>query len=156
MSIGETIAYDYYLYLSDDDGNDRLLVEASNTGGAGGWVEIARHDTHGGMSWRRHEMTAADLIAAGVEPTAAMSVRFTANDADAQGIVEAGIDAFLVMGLDCENPCPADLTGDGLVNVSDFLLLLSVWGTPEGDIDGDGNTNVTDFLLMLGSWGPCP
>jgi hypothetical protein len=58
--------------------------------------------------------------------------------------------------LTSADPCPADLTGDGLVNVSDFLLLLSLWGTPDGDIDGDGTTNVTDFLLMLGSWGPCP
>jgi hypothetical protein len=52
--------------------------------------------------------------------------------------------------------CPEDLSGDGVVNVSDFLLLLAAWGTPEGDVDGDGDTGVTDFLQLLGAWGPCP
>ena len=52
--------------------------------------------------------------------------------------------------------CPADLSGDDVVDVADFLLLLSGWGTPGGDIDGDGNTGVTDFLLLLAAWGPCP
>ncbi len=58
--------------------------------------------------------------------------------------------------MECEDPCPADLTGDGVVNVSDFLALLAAWGTPDGDIDGDGDTGVTDFLELLGAWGPCP
>jgi hypothetical protein len=58
--------------------------------------------------------------------------------------------------LTTADPCPADLTGDGLVNVTDFLLLLSMWGTPDGDLDGDDTTSVIDLLLMLGSWGPCP
>ncbi|MHC4420499.1 MAG: GC-type dockerin domain-anchored protein [Planctomycetota bacterium] len=89
-------------------------------------------------------------------PTADMHIRFTANDADAQSIVEAGIDGFVVMGVECENPCPADLSGDDIVNVSDFLLLLDAWGTPDGDIDGDGDTTVTDFLELLSAWGPCP
>ncbi|MHC5048733.1 MAG: hypothetical protein ACYTGY_19600, partial [Planctomycetota bacterium] len=36
--------------------------------------------------------------------------------------------------------CPADLNGDGVVDVTDFLQLLAVWGqsgVPE-DINGDG------------------
>jgi len=52
--------------------------------------------------------------------------------------------------------CPADLSGDDVVDVSDFLLLLSGWGTPGGDMDGDGDTSVTDFLVLLAAWGPCP
>jgi hypothetical protein len=155
MAGGGTIAYDYYLYLTDDDGNDRLLVEVSNTGG-GDWTVVTQHDTHGGLNWRHHEITEVTLIRAGVPPTADMRIRFTANDADAQSIVEAGIDAFLVTRLDCGDACPADLSGDGVVNVSDFLLLLAAWGTPDGDIDGDGDTGVTDFLELLSAWGPCP
>ncbi|MHC4081452.1 MAG: C25 family cysteine peptidase [Planctomycetota bacterium] len=53
-------------------------------------------------------------------------------------------------------PCPEDLSGDGVVGISDFLLLLSGWGTPAGDVDGDGDTGVTDFLAILAAWGPCP
>jgi len=54
--------------------------------------------------------------------------------------------------------CPADLNGDGVVNVSDLLLLLSAWGPNVGhaaDLTGDGVVNVSDLLLLLGAWGAC-
>ena len=51
--------------------------------------------------------------------------------------------------------CPADLDGDGVVNVVDFLVLLAEWGGPGGDINGDGTTDILDFLLLLANWGPC-
>jgi subtilisin family serine protease len=56
----------------------------------------------------------------------------------------------------------ADLNGDGVVSVNDFLLLLGFWGPcPSGpgcpgDIDGDGRVDVNDFLLLLAHWGPRP
>jgi hypothetical protein len=56
-------------------------------------------------------------------------------------------------------PCPCDCAfpPDGLVNIIDFLLLLTEWGGPGScDADGNGIVNVNDFLLMLASWGPCP
>jgi hypothetical protein len=48
-----------------------------------------------------------------------------------------------------------DCNGDGVVNVSDFLLMLSQWGTPgpEGDVNHDLNVDVSDFLLILSNWG---
>jgi len=61
--------------------------------------------------------------------------------------------------------CPADLTGDGVVNVFDLLDLLSAWGPcgscpPAcfGDISGgsgvpDCTVNVFDLLYMLSNWG---
>jgi agmatine/peptidylarginine deiminase len=60
--------------------------------------------------------------------------------------------------LECENPCPADVDGDGVVNVQDFLLLLAVWGSAGGpaDVNDDGIVNVEDFLLLLAAWGACP
>lgn len=63
--------------------------------------------------------------------------------------------------LNCFAPCPADcaLGGDGNVNVTDLLQLLSDWGTA-GACDmangGDGTVNVTDLLALLAAWGPCP
>ena len=59
-------------------------------------------------------------------------------------------------------PCPADLDGSGDVGVSDFLVLLGVWGPcpPKGDcpadFDGSDDVGVSDFLELLGNWGPCP
>ncbi|MHC4219175.1 MAG: hypothetical protein ACYSU7_12050 [Planctomycetota bacterium] len=62
----------------------------------------------------------------------------------------------------CASPCPWDfapIPPDGDVGVSDFLVLLALWGTDPGgppDFDGDGNVGVTDFLELLAHWGPCP
>ena len=54
---------------------------------------------------------------------------------------------------------PGDLTGDGVVDVSDLLVLLSAWGgCPSGsacpaDLTGDGAVDVSDLLALLGNWG---
>lgn len=60
------------------------------------------------------------------------------------------------------NVCPADLTGDGVVDVSDLLQLLSAWGlcTRGGecpaDISGDDVVDVSDLLVLISAWGVCP
>ena len=53
---------------------------------------------------------------------------------------------------------PADVDGNGLVDVGDLLAVLGAWGTcpaqsvcPE-DVDGDGNVDVTDLLAVLADW----
>ncbi|TVQ51913.1 MAG: hypothetical protein EA377_11320 [Phycisphaerales bacterium] len=64
--------------------------------------------------------------------------------------------------VDPVDPCPADLTGDGVVNVFDLLLLLESWGTcadPSNcpaDLNNDGIINVFDLLELLANWGACP
>jgi V8-like Glu-specific endopeptidase len=155
MSAGGTIAYDYYLYLTDTDGNDRLLVEATNNGS--NWSEVARHDTSGSTSWRSHVITESDLLDAGITPGATMQVRFTANDADTQSIVEAGIDAFQVIEYICDDECPGDFDGDGDVDQADLGHLLAHYGIDDGgDIDGDGDTDQADLGALLAQYGqPC-
>ena len=50
---------------------------------------------------------------------------------------------------------------DGMVDVSDLLVILAKWGPcpPEGecagDIDASGEVNVIDLLFVLSAWGPC-
>ena len=65
-------------------------------------------------------------------------------------------DQILRIGVSCE----ADLDGDEIVGIGDFLLVLAQWGPcpPEclGDVDGDGEVGILDLLLILASWGPCP
>jgi hypothetical protein len=66
----------------------------------------------------------------------------------------------------CEDPeqhCPADLTGDGVVDGADLLVLLSDWGAcPDSpsscpaDLNGDGVVDGSDLLALLAAWGPCP
>ena len=52
--------------------------------------------------------------------------------------------------------CPADLSGDGLVDAQDLATLLGAWGSATADLDGDGQTNAADLAAMLSAWGPCP
>ena len=58
--------------------------------------------------------------------------------------------------------CVCDLSGDGIVGVNDFLLLLSDWGACancencEADFDDDCIVGITDFLILLAHWGSCP
>lgn len=64
------------------------------------------------------------------------------------------------------NTCPADIApqpgGDGIVNVSDLLMVINAWGTcpdPQNcpaDIQDDGIVNVSDLLMVINSWGACP
>ncbi len=155
-----SLTYDYYLLLTNETGSvDMLLVEISSNGDAGPWIEIARHDTNGGLTWRNHQVTPVDLQDAGVTVTDIMKVRFTANDADEQSIVEAGLDAFKIIELQCDAGIVGDLDGDGVVGILDFLALLGDWG-PCGDcencpadLDGDCVVGILDFLLLLGNWG---
>jgi len=53
-----------------------------------------------------------------------------------------------------EAPCPADLSGDGVVGFSDLSIILSNWLTSDGgDVNGDGETNFNDLSLVLSAWG---
>jgi dipeptidyl aminopeptidase/acylaminoacyl peptidase len=47
--------------------------------------------------------------------------------------------------------CPADVDGDGVVTIQDFLSFLSLYagGDPRADIDGDGALTIQDFLGYL-------
>jgi C1A family cysteine protease len=169
MSTGGSVAYDYYLYLTNTDGGvDKLLVEISDDGGVSNWFEVARHVTDGGLFWRHHEITEAEITAAGASFTSSMRVRFTANDDDPQSIVEAGLDAFSVYKFDCE---PAALCGDAnrddVINILDITYLINYvyLGGPAPDplemsnVNGDGAVNLLDITYLISylyKGGPAP
>jgi hypothetical protein len=62
----------------------------------------------------------------------------------------------------CEvDPCPADVTRNGVVDGVDLAAILGAWGTDgqnqyDCDIDNDGIVSGTDLAFVLGGWGPCP
>jgi hypothetical protein len=58
----------------------------------------------------------------------------------------------------CPPLCPADINGDGLVNVTDLVAVITEWGTgnPGADINDDGIVNVTDLVAVITAWGTCP
>ena len=51
---------------------------------------------------------------------------------------------------------PGDANGDGLVNVSDILVIVDSWGICIGicpvDLNNDGFVNVIDLLIVIDSW----
>jgi hypothetical protein len=57
----------------------------------------------------------------------------------------------------CNTTCSGDINEDGTVNVEDFLLLNSAFGSScmscDEDIDGNGAVNIDDFLLLNSSFG---
>ena len=70
-------------------------------------------------------------------------------------LVRSGIDYFLF-----ESHCSTDLNKDGVINVSDVLLLLDAWSSSpsescSADINQDGLVSIGDLLLLIDSWGDC-
>ncbi|MHC4766006.1 MAG: hypothetical protein ACYTF2_12945 [Planctomycetota bacterium] len=154
------VAYEYYLYLTNSSGVDKLLVEMSDNGDAGPWRTVANHTTDGGLTWRHHEISQQDMENAGLVMTANMKIRYTANDGEPQSINEAGVDGFKVFAIGCGDEVPGDVDGNGVVDVIDFLALLAAWGPcPDpcppscaADFDDNCQVDVLDFLIQLANW----
>jgi hypothetical protein len=80
------------------------------------------------------------------------------TNCNAGGGTWLGADSDCASGGCDPNNCPADISGDGTVNVSDLLSMIKVWGPCSGcsaDLNSDGNVDVTDLLEVVGAWGPC-
>jgi hypothetical protein len=81
-------------------------------------------------------------------------------------VIDGGID-FLgeeaptttaeIITLIAPEPCPEDLNGDGLRNISDLGVLLASFEVDDGgDIDGDGDTDIADLGALLAVFDiPC-
>lgn len=57
----------------------------------------------------------------------------------------------------CSDKNRADINCDGLVNLTDFSILLYFWrqtapANPRADLNGDGIVNLTDFSILLFNW----
>lgn len=66
---------------------------------------------------------------------------------------------IFVPGEEVEPECPGDLTGEGIVDISDLGILLSNFGMSEnatlmdGDLTGDGLIDVADLAAFLPNFG---
>ena len=148
------IEYAYYLYLTNEDGTDKLLVQLSENGTSGPWKTVATHTTTGGLSWRTHSISADDLVAAGVTQTASMAIRFTANDGDSQSIVEAGVDAMNISVLGCGDTGPTQYCLPANANSvsSSGTVMTHISGDAGGVITVQLDGAVQNFGLLF--YGP--
>ncbi len=164
------ISYDYYLYLTDSSGVDKLLVEVSDNDTAGPWVTVASHTQNNATSWSSVQISQNDLDALGVAATSTMRLRFTANDDDPASIVEAGVDAISIDSAVCEvevPSCSEDIApapnGDGQVSIADVTAVITAFGLPCKDCpqdvapapNGDGQVTIADVTAVLTAFGPC-
>lgn len=70
---------------------------------------------------------------------------------------EGGI--FVVDMTDCPPPCPADLTGDGTLNLDDVDAFIAAYlgGDPAADLDANGSVNLDDLDAFIASFlAGCP
>ena len=81
-----------------------------------------------------------------------------------QNVPSAPVDRIVVgqfhgIGL-VADPCPGDITNNGVVDAIDLAVILTSWGTAGGgefdaDANRDGMVDAQDLALVLGSWGSC-
>jgi hypothetical protein len=125
-----------------------MPIQISNDNGAT-WVNVA--DVSASVtSWTRHQWRVRDFVT----PTSNVRMRFVARDLATGSLVEAAVDDFRIIDIDCTaNTIPGDLNGDGIVNGGDLATLLNGWGGPGvTDIDASGSTDAADLAILLNNW----
>lgn len=140
-------------------GEDIFSVEISNDAGII-WTTLeivgpSSDESIGG--WFMASYRVADFIA----PNDSVMVRFIAEDAGADSVVEAAVDAFRISRLECSDAgvCEADLTGDGMLDFFDVSLFLSAFSAndPIADFNLDQMFDFFDVSLFLTAFNAgCP
>lgn len=144
-----SISYARWFYSQPND--DRLDVYISNDGGTS-WVPVESVGHIG--EWRVRTFRVADFV----EPTSTVRLLFLVADELGNSITEAAIDDVRICLSQCPSPSQAnaDINGDGVVDVHDFLLVVQGWGVCaapcSADLDGDGVVNINDLLFLIIQW----
>lgn len=135
----------FEVFVSDDDGQNYVLVESvgpSGAGTTGGWIETG--------------FNVGDFVGL----TSTIRVKFVASDLGDGSVVEAGIDDVRIFGVSCSaNTCTADLTGDGTLDFFDVSAFLNAYNAqdPAADFNGDGMFNFFDVSTFLNAFNAgCP
>jgi hypothetical protein len=134
----------YTLYVESDDGS-RLYV--------GDYMVVDNNGLHG-----MQEASGDILLSSGLH---AVRVEFFERGGGAGCIVRiagGGLSKQVVPPEMWwhEVPLAGDVTGDGVVNMDDILMVLVQWGPCdepcEADIDLDGDVDIDDLLVVVGAW----
>jgi hypothetical protein len=161
-----------------DDVTEPALIDVVGDYWLGGVLEVELGGTNSGVDYGQVEVFGNALLGScTVEVTLAEEyVPTPGSTYDVLVASNVNLDEFAIVQFDLPpdmvgtvladririsaiGPCPADLDGNGEVDIVDFLNLLNQWGTDPGgppDLDGNGDVDVVDFLALLSAWGPCP
>lgn len=133
-------------------GNSPLRVQASPDGVT--WTEVATHVNT--PAWEPNTIRLDNHIPL----TSQVRVRFSASSWSNFSSAEAGVDAFSIVAVECDE-CIADYNRDGTVNTQDFLAFMNDFtgstnvGNP--DVNGDTKVDSLDFLAFLNAFvAGCP
>lgn len=142
---GETLIANQSIQLKwladDDEGIEQVNIEYSSDSGST-WEMVAQQVPHtGSYNWTvPNQNTQFGLI------------RITAIDGDSIAVTDYGDDFFQIAG----GPILGDVTGDGLINITDILVLMANWGPCVGncltDLNEDGQTGISDLLIIIANW----
>lgn len=136
----------FEVFVSDDDGQNYVLVETVGPAGAGtsgGWIETG--------------FNVGDFV----NLTSAIRVKFVASDLGAGSIVEAGIDDVRILGVSCSaDTCPADLAEPfGVLDLADVQVFVTAFtsGDTIADLNDDGIFDLADLQVFIGAFNAgCP
>ena len=155
---GGTLSWAYWLSERPNNPHgpeDDFQLLASNDGE--NWSVIRDYDSYlSNGGWRTESVVIE--VGGEIEPSPTLQIRFLATDIAPDNRIEAGIDAVEIIGIICDEvPCPADANGDGSVDVTDILMVISDWGMSNSpaDVNVDGVVDVSDILQMISAWGLC-
>jgi hypothetical protein len=162
VDAASTVRYAYWFNDTSAgalSGADAFVVEYSLNNGLS-WTEARRYTT-ASPAWREDGF---DLPASSIGGSA--RVRFTVSDDNPQNIVEAGVDAFAVEALVCEDlgpVCTADVApAFGSLDVNDVIEFVNAFNANGSLADiapvgGDGLVNVNDVIEFVNSFNAgCP
>ncbi|MBO6738432.1 MAG: hypothetical protein JJ916_01105 [Phycisphaerales bacterium] len=135
-------------------GPDSMDIEFSGNAGISYTEVMSITSTNG--SW----MDVAIDLAAMNPASNIIQLRISVTDAGADTTVEGGVDAFRISSEVCDtSSCPADLTGDGVVDFFDVSAFLAAFNAmdPAADFTGDGSFDFFDVSSFLDAFGDgCP
>lgn len=143
---GATIGYARWLdnTAGSAPGEDPMIVEVSDNGGSS-WTTLevvgpAGPEASGG--WNAVEFVISDFVT----PTSQFRIRFTVGDLINGSVVEAGIDAIRIAGIDCEPviTAPAAPTGVSATDAASCSEVVVTWNAAPTAADYDVYRNSID------------
>jgi hypothetical protein len=161
--IGTSTTDTAYSVAVDDAGN--AIIGGFTSGSLGGSnvgshdAYLAKYSASGSLLWTRQIGTSSSDNCQSVAVDGLGNAFMSGRTVGSLGGPHVGFgdDAFIVKFSPAG--CPADVTGNGLVDIADLLAVISALGTSgnggPADVNGDNTVNNLDLIVVISAWGTC-